>query len=305
MEDTGVFTEGFTPDGVFGRMPNQCGFNQLNNREKFLENNKCLNCGLPVSQAYCPACGQATSISRMNVREVLTSAAGHFFSLDAVVPRTVLDLTRNPGQVASRYVDGHRVAYVAPFRYCLTAVALLMLAYALVGRNTDYFVFNSGRDLSPTMLKFQAETMSFVLRHLNTIIFAALPLQALLLKGLFRHSRFNYAEVTSFTLYIMGHSFLLASVLAVALYFATDWQFVFRFVLQTGYLVWAAIVFFGENRLRTALKCILANILNMFIVALLVVILLIPKFSSLVKEIKAEKAQATTTSLERASNSGL
>ena len=247
---------------------------------------------------YCPACGQDGSTSRLNVRQSLSSAAGHLFNMDAVVPRTFIDLWRNPGRVAREYVDGRRVTYVQPFRYCLTAVALMMLVYAIVGRDPKTFLYETDVTFTPAMLKFQAETMAFVLRHLNVVIFAALPLQALVLKGLFRRSRFNYAEVLSFTLYVMGQSFLISAVLAAVYISVSELQFFLRLGVQLIYLVYASIGFFDEHRVLTVFKCLMATFLNMVIVAILVIILLTPRFVTLIKELKAEKAQAPSETVE-------
>ncbi len=250
---------------------------------------KCLNCGAEINGTFCIDCGQSSSISRLNIRHVISTAASHFFSMDSIVPSTFMGLTRNPGKVSREYVDGHRTSYVAPFRYCLTAVALLMLAYALVGRETSFVLFQTDRTLSPELLKFQADTLSFVLRNLNLVIFAALPLQALVLKGFFHRSRYNYAEVVSFYLYVMGHSFLFGTVLALTLSSASQLQFFLRILFQTLYSIFAAIGFFGENRVTTVFKCIGVGILNIIIVAAMVVLLIAPRFEGRINEIRGEK----------------
>ncbi len=256
---------------------------------------KCLNCGADVAGSYCPDCGQDVSVSRLNLRLSLSHAADHFFSLDSVAPRTLLGLTRNPGKVAREYVDGRRAEYVQPFRYCLTSVALLMLVYALVGRNANYFNLEAD---TASMMNFQTETIAFVVRHLNAVFFAALPVQALILKGLFHRSRFNFAEIMSFTLYVSGHGFLFGAVLAATLFSVPQLQFILRFLLTTGYLVFAAIGFFGEHRGLTALKCVVAKILNTVVVVIMVLILIMPRLVALMKEMEAEKVQTTITTEE-------
>jgi len=263
-------------------------------------NQTCLNCNTNITGSYCSSCGQNTSTSRMNLRHVISKSVSHFLNLDSVVPRTFLGLCKHPGKLIHEYIKGRRTCYVSPFRYCLTSVALLMLTYALVGRSTDYTLFQNEQPLSPMLLKFQADTMAFVMRHLNAVIFAALPLQALVLWGLFRRSKFNYAEVLSFTLYYMGHTFLMGVVLALALSAFSEIQFVLRLIIQTIFLAWAAIGFFGENRFVSVLKSVIANIINIIIVALIVIILMTPRFLGLVKEIKAEKAQAALMARETA-----
>jgi catechol 2,3-dioxygenase-like lactoylglutathione lyase family enzyme len=218
--------------------------------------------------------------------------------LDSVAPRTLLGLTRNPGKVAREYVDGRRAEYVQPFRYCLTSVALLMLVYALVGRNANYFILETDPTLSPAMVNFQAKTIAFVVRHLNVVFFAALPVQALILKGLFHRSRFNYAEIMSFTLFVAGHGFLFGAVLAATLFSVPQLQVILRILLTTGYLVFASIGFFEEHRGLTALKCVVAKILNTVVVVIMVLILIMPQVVALVKEMEAEEALAAPATEE-------
>jgi len=218
--------------------------------------------------------------------------------MDSVVPTTFVGLSRNPGKVAREYVDGHRTSYVAPFRYCLTAIAILVLAFILDGDRTKFVISMTDQTLSPALVKFQNDTVAFVLRNLNLVVFAVLPLQALVLKGLFRHSRYNYAEVVSFTLYVMGHSFLIDAVLVLALSSAPDLQGFLRLFAPVLYSTFAAIGFFEEGRVATVFKSILATVINTIIVAIMTIILLTPRFAGMAKTIKAEKALSEAAAQE-------
>jgi len=230
----------------------------------------------------------------LNIRQLFSNALGHFFSLDSVVPKTILDLSRNPGQVAKHYVDGQRVTYVAPFRYCLTAVALMMVTYALVGNSANFTHVESKDRFSPSELKFQVEIIEFLMRHLNKITLASLPIQALVVKWLFRKSRFNYAEVTSFSLYVLGHMSLVGSILALVLYSNSELQIVIHFLFQLVYGVWAAIGFFGEKVWTTFVKVAIASIINGIIAFIFILILLLPKIHDMKEAVDAEDNQTTS-----------
>ncbi len=258
---------------------------------------KCLNCGSEISGPFCVTCGQNSSTERLNIRQLFSNAMGHFFNLDSVVPKTILDLSRNPGQVAKRYVAGERIAYVSPFRYCLAAVALMMVTYSLIIQKTNMGHFEPDALLSPSKMDFQIEVNEFIMRHLNKITFAILPLQALVLKGLFRKSRYNYAEVLSFSLYILGHMSLVASFLSLVLFFNFELQFGIYILIQTVYGIWSAVGFFGEKVWTTFLKITAVSIINGVIALIFIFILLIPKIQDMV-EVKNTEDSQTTSILE-------
>ncbi len=255
---------------------------------------KCLNCGSSISEPFCGACGQKSSTARLNIRQLFSNAFGHFFSMDSAVLKTVLDLSRNPGQVAKRYVDGQRVKYIAPFRYCLTAVALMMIVNALFGKNAGYTHVELGAHLSPLELKFQVVIIEFIMRHLDKVTLALLPLQALVVKVLFRKSRFNYAEVTSFSLYILGHMSLFGSFLVLVLFSNPELQISINFLFGVVYGVWAAIGFFGERAWTTFFKITVASIVNSIIAFIIILVLLIPKIQDMKEAVNAEDSQTTS-----------
>ncbi len=255
---------------------------------------KCLNCGSSVFEPFCSTCGQKSSTGRLNIRQLFSNALGHFFSMDSAVLKTVLDLSRNPGLVAKRYVDGQRVKYIAPFRYCLTAVALMMIINALIGKNANFTHVELGAHLSASEMEFQVGIIEFIMRHLDKVTLALLPLQALVVKGLFRNSRFNYAEVTSFSLYIMGHMSLVGSFLALVLFFNPELQISISFLFQVVYGIWAAIGFFGERVWTTVLKITVASIINTIMALIFILILLFPKIQDMKEAVNAEDSQTTS-----------
>ena len=81
----------------------------------------CRNCGTPVQDAYCPHCGQETTIALPTARAFLREAAGRYVALDGRTWRTIAGLVV-PGFLTREYLAGRRRRYVRPGRLFLKCV---------------------------------------------------------------------------------------------------------------------------------------------------------------------------------------
>jgi hypothetical protein len=84
----------------------------------------CLNCGTPLTAAYCGACGQKGRVHRTLealAHDVLHSVL-HF---DGKFWRTLPLLVWHPGQLTRRYVHGERAKFVSPLALFLFCVFLV------------------------------------------------------------------------------------------------------------------------------------------------------------------------------------
>lgn len=247
------------------------------------ESVRCLNCGATFQGVYCPSCAQKASTRRLRLADILGEVTSQLFNLDAKVPRTVLALTRNPGRVCREYVEGKRERYVPPFRYCLTIVALVLLGYALFGVDVAQIAEHVSGPATGATREVQHTITSFVAQHLNLVIFAALPVFALIVRWLFYASGYNYAEVGAFVLYVMGHVLLLALLLTPLRGVAAGPYLALRILLQLGLFTWAALVFFEPPLLAGILKSLLATGLYFLVVAGVVMVILLPRILHLVR----------------------
>lgn len=248
---------------------------------------ECLNCGGQLTGEYCKACGQAASTGRLKVKEILGDALSHLFNIDAKIPRTVIGLTRNPGRIVDEYVAGRRVAYVSPLRYCLIAVAIVLLVYVAL----DISVVNVRVDsndpdveVQERMDEIRSEATRAVNARLNLVIFLALPLLALVVRWLFRRSGRNYAESLAYVLYGMGQVFVLGIPFGLLQPLSREVSVILRMVLQVVYLTWVAVGFFGQGWWRTGLKIVFASFLYLVAVALAVVAIAGPLVFELLNE---------------------
>jgi hypothetical protein len=97
----------------------------------------CMNCGAPLSGAYCSNCGQR---HEPHVHSIVEFAGEAFESLthaDSRVWRTFWLLFAKPGFLTKEFLEGRRVSYLPPFRLYLVMSVLLFLVIAFASRDTE------------------------------------------------------------------------------------------------------------------------------------------------------------------------
>ena len=92
----------------------------------------CLNCGAPLSGAYCAACGQKAHVHRTFSaiwHDILHSVL-HF---DGKMWRTLPMLLYKPGELTRRYVHGERAKFVSPMALFLFSIFLMFAVFSFTG----------------------------------------------------------------------------------------------------------------------------------------------------------------------------
>jgi hypothetical protein len=91
----------------------------------------CPNCGTALAGPWCQACGQSSDDFHRSLRKLTAEAMEGIFELDSRLWRTLPDLALRPARLTRRYLDGHRVSQIPPFRMFLIVVVILFLAMSL------------------------------------------------------------------------------------------------------------------------------------------------------------------------------
>lgn len=104
---------------------------------------RCENCGTPLTGDFCHVCGQKAVEVRRPVLGLAQDVIVETLSIDGRLLRTIIGLFTNPGRVAKRYIEGHRVQYSPPFRIYLFfslvffAALFVVINGELVNENTQ------------------------------------------------------------------------------------------------------------------------------------------------------------------------
>jgi hypothetical protein len=81
----------------------------------------CLNCESLLQGPFCSHCGQRAVPPHPTVREIAGGAFEELSGWDGKFAETFRLLLRQPGELTRRWIEGKRVAFIAPLRLYLTA----------------------------------------------------------------------------------------------------------------------------------------------------------------------------------------
>lgn len=238
----------------------------------------CLNCDANLNGPFCGACGQERMTKRLDTRSVLLDAIHNFVNWESTGLRTVRGLFINPGQVAAQYVAGKRKSYVSPARLCLITLALWLLATRWIGVDP---LEASGIRFDPTDADSRAALLAddvrkFLARHLDVLLYLALPLRAVLLKWFFRRSARNVAETFVLVLYVASLGFVISIFLTPLILVQPRLLMGARQLLTLLLSIYAARHFFEASWLGATWRVTVAALLHVIATALLFALIALP-----------------------------
>lgn len=239
----------------------------------------CLNCGTRVDGRFCSDCGQSASTGRLLTRDTFFDALAHVFQLDSQILRTLVGLTRSPGRVCAEYVEGRRIRYVAPLKYFLVAITLVILVNLATGFDPLEIAPAPGAEQAREV---QREVASFALKHLDLAVLLALPFFIGVVRLMFRRAGHTYAEVSVFVLFVLGHSLLLGLVFVPFRSAFPALALPGKLLLQTGLFSWASVKFFRVSVVSSVLRNLLLVAVYLFLMMLSILLLTLPKTLALV-----------------------
>lgn len=92
----------------------------------------CLNCGTPLSDVYCPHCGQKDIPKRQTLGELFTNFISSFWSYESKFFKTCQYLLFRPGFLAAEYTAGRRERFYHPARmYVFISFIFFLLFFSL------------------------------------------------------------------------------------------------------------------------------------------------------------------------------
>ncbi|MEM7311268.1 MAG: DUF3667 domain-containing protein [Planctomycetota bacterium] len=238
----------------------------------------CPNCGAAPAGRYCHDCGQDNRLLRLDGRLIAKETLQNALGWDSALANTVRGLLRGPGRLVEEYAGGRRRRFVHPARFCLLSLTLWFVVTRVLFLDP---MESSGIQISTTGAEgdaadFAAGVRAFLTRHLDLMLFLALPLRAVLLRAFFRSSGRNVAEAMVLVLYVSGLGFLLGAVLAPVQ--ALGWEAAgsLRPLLTVVWTYWAALQFFGHGRLATLWRTVCVVVLHAAVTVLLFLAVAVP-----------------------------
>ena len=222
----------------------------------------CPNCGALDAGRYCRACGQDNRRKRLLTRAVLADALQNLVGWDTALGRTLIGLAREPGETAADYVRGRRRRYVNPARFALLSLALWFVLAKLLGLDPMDL---SGLQITTTSGEAESlvlDIRSFLGRHLELLLYLALPLRALLLRLFFKSAGRNLAECLVLVLYVAGLGYLAGALLTPLSLLGLEWTPKLKAVVVLVWSIWGARGFFGKSWFATLWRVLCVTVLH-------------------------------------------
>ena len=92
----------------------------------------CLNCGAPLSGAYCYVCGQKAHVHR-SIRGFFHDFVQGLFNFEGKIWRTLPMLAWRPGEMTRRYIAGERARFISPVALYLFTVFVMFAVLNFTG----------------------------------------------------------------------------------------------------------------------------------------------------------------------------
>lgn len=226
----------------------------------------CRNCEQPTAGAFCPSCGQRTSVHKVTFRETLEDFNDAVFSVNAPFFRTIRALLVNPGGMFRDYLSGKRKSYYKPVSFFV-----LMTVLYLLFRSIMHFNPFEGNPIDETKVpdaNHVSAAREYMLANINKMLFIFTFILGLMLK-LFFYKRYSLAEFLAVSFYLIGaYTFFgLFNVLLVSI-FGNSWQ-IFAILVMFLYFIYAMISFLQRPKLWIVVKGILAYVIAFLCYAIL------------------------------------
>ncbi|HXL55839.1 MAG TPA: DUF3667 domain-containing protein [Chitinophagaceae bacterium] len=218
----------------------------------------CKNCNHSFSKnyKYCPYCGQAATMQRLNFHQVIHDIMHAFIHGDKGVFLLFKELSYMPGRVARLYVEGKRKKYFNPFSFLV-----LMVAIAL------FFIlkFESFTIPHKNLNSDKLEILHFVFKYFNVFIFIMCPVNAFLIWLFFRKYNLNFIENLVLAAYMSGQTMFFYCIILIPLILFTSIMVAIGTItgiLLACWSVMAIMQFYETKSFRNIIKAIFIIIIS-------------------------------------------
>jgi len=182
----------------------------------------CANCGAERIGPWCHDCGQHREATHRSVRRLGLEALEHLINTDGKILSTLKRLFTHPARLTKAYLEGHRVAQVAPINLFLVILVLFLF---IAGQTTHVEIIPPSAAQAaeiPRWMRWTIPISNVLHQHAASFtsnlsesaeLFGLLtvPVAALLLWGLFAFPRrgFRLFDHLIFALHSLSFQFII------------------------------------------------------------------------------------------------
>lgn len=226
----------------------------------------CNTCNVEVNTPYCPSCGQAPQLKRIDSHYIIHEI-GHVLHFEKGIFYTIKQLMLKPGTTVRVFITKDRSRLVKPVIFIIIA----SLVYSIIAHyyHLESFVAynNSGMGGTADKVFIWGDTHS---GYMNIIIGVFI---AVWTKLFFRRSSFNLFEILILLCFVTGMSMLIFSIFAIVQGLTHINLMAAAGVVGIVYCTWAIGQFFESNKISSYIKAFFAYVLGMLTFSVSVIII--------------------------------
>lgn len=212
----------------------------------------CQTCHTPISSNFCPDCGRALIIKKINLSYFIHEFE-HIIHFEKGVFFTFREMLLRPGKSVNEYLTYHREKYMKPMFFLI----ITSLVYSVT---SHYFELDESSS-SPIQTKSHlVKIFDWVSNHYGYANLIMSIFIAIWIKLLFRKREFNYFEILVLLCYIMGVSMVFSSfLLMLEAIFNLEIDGIIASI-SLGYFSWSIGQFYSHKMLdyfKGVVSCIL------------------------------------------------
>jgi hypothetical protein len=214
----------------------------------------CLNCDTPVSDLFCPHCGQETSAEKFDARYMGRKLLDAF-DLDKGLLHSLFFLIIKPGTAIRNYISGQRINFTNPIKIFLILGAIA----TLITISWESSTHEVPRPALGIELYDYQNFYKYAAKYFSFFNLTAIPFFSLFSWLVFFKSNYNYIENLILNIYIGAGQFLILILFkALPIMFYSN---AFAFIYGSAnflYNMWALIFFFQAFSTKGFLKSFVA-----------------------------------------------
>ena len=214
----------------------------------------CTKCNTELTQNYCPNCGQAAILKRIDSHYIIHEIE-HVLHFERGILYTIKELCIHPGKTTRNYIKEDRNRLVKPVIF----IIVTSLIYTLIAHyfHIEEHVKMEGLENSSIATFMHWSQANYGYSNILLGGFIAIWLQLF-----FKKYGYNFYEVLIMMCFILGISMLIFAVFALL-----AGVFHFQSLIAAGvtgfiYLTWASANFFKKNKIGNYFKAFSAYLLG-------------------------------------------
>lgn len=220
----------------------------------------CKNCNAEFNSKYCPNCGQAAHIKRIDAHYIIHEIE-HVLHFDRGILYTIRELVTNPGQSIRNFLNWNRNKLVKPIVFIVITSLIYSIATKFFHVEDAYVNFDAGGPINK--LPVTTAVFKWVQSHYGYANIMISVFVAFWLKQFFRKYKYNFFEILVLLCFVLGVGMLIYTIFGIIEGLIHVKVMQIAGVIGLAYTTWAIGHFFDKKKTISYLKAFVSYMLGM------------------------------------------